>query len=265
MSASRAAGTRLDSADRRCVRRRPVLERRHRRHRPRIRRRLQRDHRKRIRRRASNTSTARFEQEQHGRLVLGGLSADEQVPHTTRLHDSLLSVARRYVDRVRGRPACSSSAGLGARLGLADDRRRSERASKTNDDRVDLRALTGGVDVHAAVDRRAPQLVFGGRYTFNDRADNQPQYLGIGPHVIARRRRRSNPAELDHEAAAPADWRPLRRELVVPARLGGGAAADPRRRCTHPPATATPSAAPTSRNSPMPAISRSQTMRPTRA
>ena len=68
-------------------------------------------------------------------------------------------------------------------------------------------------------------------------------------------------SQLNRMRNAPTtDRHPLRRQLLVPARLRRRAAADPRRRCARRRATATPSAAPICRSWPTPATWRCRTM-----
>jgi hypothetical protein len=126
---------------------------------------------------AGEFSTARFEKEQAGRLVRGGYPL-EDVPATTRLHDSLLSAFIGYA--TRGSPRVVLLGGISARLDrpTIDD---VEAEQYENDEGV-APAFTGGVDVLAPLSSRA-QLVIGARYTYNQR-DTRQQYLGIGADIL---------------------------------------------------------------------------------
>jgi hypothetical protein len=122
-------------------------------------------------------TTARFEQEQSGRLVRGGFPL-EGIPATTRLRDSLLSVLVGYA---RGKSTrLMFVGGLSLRLDrpTIDD---AEAERYDNDDGV-LPVFTGGVDVLHPLSSRT-QLVISGRYSMNER-DTRQQYLGVGPHIV---------------------------------------------------------------------------------
>ena len=125
-------------------------------------------------------STARFELEQSGRLV-GGSTLNEQVPHTTRLHDSLLT-ALGGVSFASGETRVLVLGGLGARLDSPTIDGDPRDASETNHDRGWPVVPTGGLEVQRALSVRV-SAVFGVRYAFNDRAENH-RYLGIGPHIL---------------------------------------------------------------------------------
>jgi hypothetical protein len=124
---------------------------------------------------AAEYSTARFEQEQSGRLVRGCSSIDPCLAHTTRLRDSLLS-GLAGVALSSGRTRFQLLGGVSARLDdpTIDDVPR-------DDDGLPV-ALTGGLDLLQSVSERAA-LVFGARYSYAERAETH-QYLGIGPHVL---------------------------------------------------------------------------------
>jgi len=126
-------------------------------------------------------TTARFEREQHGRLVSGGVRT-EAVPHTTRLRDSLISALAGY-STARGALRAQFLVGVSARL----DRPTIDGVPR--DDGPDTAAnsvlplvVSGGVDVVRWVGTRAA-LVLGARYFVIDRSENV-QFLGIGPHVF---------------------------------------------------------------------------------
>ena len=125
-------------------------------------------------------STARFELEQHGRLV-GGSFPNEQVPHTTRLHDSLLT-ALGGVSFESGETRVLVLGGLGTRLDSPTINGDPREASETNHDRGWPVVPTGGLEVQRALNVRVSAM-FGVRYAFNDRAENH-RYLGIGPHIL---------------------------------------------------------------------------------
>ena len=125
-------------------------------------------------------SAARFELEQHGRLV-GGSFPNEQVPHTTRLHDSLLT-ALGGVSFESGETRLLVLGGVGARLDSPTIDGDPREASETNHDRGWPVVPTGGLDVLRSLNTRV-SAAFGVRYAFNDRAENH-RYLGIGPHIL---------------------------------------------------------------------------------
>jgi hypothetical protein len=122
-------------------------------------------------------TTAWFEQEQSGRLVLGGFPL-ESIPATTKLRDSMLSILAGYATSGSTRIAFL---GGGARLDRTTiDGVEAEKYD--NDEEGELLPITGGVDVMRSLSSRA-QFVISGRYTYNQR-HTRLQYLGIGPHVI---------------------------------------------------------------------------------
>ena len=125
-------------------------------------------------------STARFELEQHGRLV-GGTFPNELVPHTTRLHDSLLT-ALGGVSFESGQTRVLVLGGLGARLDSPTIDGEPREATETNHDRGWPVVPTGGLELQRSFHVRA-SAIFGVRYAFNDRAANH-RYLGIGPHIL---------------------------------------------------------------------------------
>ena len=122
-------------------------------------------------------TTAWFEQEQSGRLVLGGFPL-ESIPATTKLRDSMLSILAGYA--TSGSTRIVFLGGVGARL----DRTTIDgvEQEKYDNDEGEMLPLTGGVDWLRPLSSRA-QLVISGRYTYNER-HTRLQYLGIGPHVI---------------------------------------------------------------------------------
>jgi hypothetical protein len=124
-------------------------------------------------------TTARYEQEQNGRLVLGAFPL-EQVRATTRLHDSLFSVLAGYA--TRGSTRIALLGGVSLRLDRATINDVEAEEYTTTGESVLRAGLTGGVDVLTPLASRV-QMVFTARYTFNQR-DERLQYLGIGPHII---------------------------------------------------------------------------------
>jgi hypothetical protein len=125
-------------------------------------------------------STARFEQEQYGRLVGGGY-ATEAVPHTTRLHDSLLTVLG-GVALGAGPTRVVVQGGLSAKLDSPTVNGEPREASEVNRDQGLPFVPTGGLDLLRSLSPRASAM-FSVRYSFTDRAENH-QYLGIGPHIL---------------------------------------------------------------------------------
>lgn len=122
-------------------------------------------------------TTARFEQEQSGRLVRGGFPL-ESVPATTRLRDSLLSFLAGYATGGSTRVVF-----LGG-LSLRRDRPTIDgvEAQQYDNDEGVMPAITGGVDLLHPMSSHV-QLIVTGRYTLNQR-DTREQYLGIGPYII---------------------------------------------------------------------------------
>lgn len=128
---------------------------------------------------AGEYSTVRFEQEQSGRLVLGGFPFDG-VPATTRLHDSLLSGLIGYA--TTGPTRIVVLAGLGVVLDDPTINGEPRKAFSEGREQGPPVALTGGVDVHRPFNGRAA-LLFGVRYSYAERAETH-RYLGIGPHLL---------------------------------------------------------------------------------
>jgi len=128
---------------------------------------------------AAEYTTAWFEREQGGRLVDGIYGGGG--PHTTVLHDSLLSGLIGYATS-GGQTRVQILGGLSAKLDVptVDDVSRDE-AFSTVDDEFPW-VITSGVDVRREMSNRVA-LVVGARYSFIDRRTSY-QYLGIGPHVL---------------------------------------------------------------------------------
>jgi hypothetical protein len=124
-------------------------------------------------------TTARYEQVQNGRLVLGPFPL-EQVPATTRLQDSLLSILGGYA--TRGSTRVAFLGGVSLRLDRATINDVEAEEYTTTGESVLPVGLTGGIDVLTPLASRV-HMVFTARYTFNQR-DERLQYLGIGPHII---------------------------------------------------------------------------------
>jgi len=129
---------------------------------------------------AGEYSTARFEQVQDGRLVLGPFPL-EHVPATTRLRDSLASVLAGYARG--GATRLVFLGGVSFRLDRAtiNDVEAEDYRVYGTGEKV-LPALTAGVDFLSPLSPRV-SLSIGGRYTFNQR-DERLEYLGIGSHII---------------------------------------------------------------------------------
>jgi len=126
---------------------------------------------------ATEYTTAFYEQEQNGRLVLGGFPL-ESVPVTTRLRDSLLHAMAGYA--TEGATRLLFLGGVSFKLDRATmDGVEAEEYETDPDSQV---AYTGGVDMLHRLGERT-DLLISGRYTFNPR-DKRLQYLGIGPHII---------------------------------------------------------------------------------
>jgi len=129
---------------------------------------------------AVELSTARYEQEQSGRLV-GGPFPNDSVPHTTRLHDSLLSGLVGYAWSARTTRMVILG-GLSARLDEPTiDGEPRDPLDAEGEERLPF-VPTGGVDLLKSLNSRTAFIV-GGRYCFVDRPENH-RYLGIGPHVL---------------------------------------------------------------------------------
>jgi hypothetical protein len=123
-------------------------------------------------------TTAFYEQEQDGRLVLGPFPL-EHVPATTRLRDSLLHVMAGYA-ATDGAIRTVFLGGVSFKLDRATIN--DVEAEEYQVDPPAPVAFTGGVDVMRRLAART-DLLFSGRYTFNPR-DTRLQYLGIGAHII---------------------------------------------------------------------------------
>jgi hypothetical protein len=129
---------------------------------------------------AAEWSTARFEQEQSGRLVVGGGFPHESVPHTTRLHDSLLSGLVGYAWSA-GQTRVVILGGAGARLDEPTIDGESREPFEVGKERLPF-VPTGGIDVLQSLNSRAA-FVVGARYAYVDRPENH-EYLGIGGHIL---------------------------------------------------------------------------------
>lgn len=128
---------------------------------------------------AAEWSTARFEQEQSGRLV-GGAFPNESVPHTTRLHDSLLSGLVGYAWSA-GRTRVVVLGGLGVKLDEPTIDGEPREPFEVGDEPLPF-VPTGGLDVLQPLNSRTA-FIAGARYSYIDRAENH-RYLGIGGHVL---------------------------------------------------------------------------------
>ena len=129
---------------------------------------------------AGEYTTARFEQIQSGRLVLGGFPA-ESIPATTKLRDSLVSGLAGYAT-APGSTRLLMLGGLSLPLDLPTVNGVERENFETADENTFPLILTGGIDVIRSLGARV-SLTFGGRYSFIDRKVNL-QYLGIGRHVV---------------------------------------------------------------------------------
>ena len=128
---------------------------------------------------AAEWSTARFEQEQSGRLVGGGFP-NESIPHATRLHDSLLSGLVGYAWSA-GTTRVVILGGVSAKLDEPTIDGEPREPFEVEPEVFPL-IPTGGLDVVKSLNSRTA-LVVGGRYSFVDRHENHI-YLGIGRHVL---------------------------------------------------------------------------------
>jgi hypothetical protein len=129
---------------------------------------------------AAEFSTARFEQEQYGRLV-GGAFPNDGVPHTTRLRDSLL-MGLAGVSTTSGSTRVRALGGVGTTLDSPTiDGEPRDAPKREVDDRLPF-VLAAGVDVLHSFNTRAA-FVFGMRYAYSDRPENH-RYLGIGSHLV---------------------------------------------------------------------------------
>jgi hypothetical protein len=129
---------------------------------------------------AVELTTARFEQQQSGRLVGGGFPGDS-VPHTTRLHDTLLSGLVGYAWLARTTRVVILG-GLSAKLDdpTVDGEPR-EPFDVEGEEPLPF-VPTGGGDVLISLNSRTA-LSVGARYSFVDRPENH-RYLGIGRHIL---------------------------------------------------------------------------------
>jgi hypothetical protein len=126
---------------------------------------------------AAEYTTAFYEQEQSGRLVLGGFPL-EGIPATTRLRDSLLHVMAGYATKGATRTVFLGGVSFKLDRATIND----VEADEYDTDPASPLAFTGGIDLlHRLAERT--DLLITGRYTFNPR-DTRLQYLGIGPHII---------------------------------------------------------------------------------
>jgi hypothetical protein len=123
---------------------------------------------------AGEITTARFELQQSGRLV-GGPGMNEGAPHTTRLHDSLLSGFIGYATP----PGATRVLFLGGIGKLLDSPTVDGVARQSTASAI---VPTGGVDLLRTLGARS-SLIIGGRYSFAERNLNLT-YLGIGPHLL---------------------------------------------------------------------------------
>ena len=130
---------------------------------------------------AGEFTTARYSQEQEGRLVEGCTVSTPCLVHTTTLHDSILSALAGYVNS-GGRTRVQFVGGIGARLDSPEIDGEPRQASETNHDRGWPLVLAGGFDVMHALSARSA-LVVGARYGYGRRAENH-RYLGVGPHMV---------------------------------------------------------------------------------
>jgi len=129
---------------------------------------------------AGEFTTARFTQEQSGRLVEGCSGPSPCVQHTTELHDSLLSGLVGYAWS-NGNTRVMLLGGASARLDEPTVDGEPREPFEVGDELFPL-VPTGGIDVLQSLNSRTA-VTFGARYSFIDRAENH-QYLGIGPHVL---------------------------------------------------------------------------------
>ena len=126
-------------------------------------------------------TTARYSQQQNGRLIEGCTLSTPCLSHTTTLHDSILSGLVGYAN-TGGRTRLQFVGGIGARLDSPEIDGEPRDASETNHDRGMPFVLTGGFDVMHSLSARSA-LVLGARYAYGERAENH-RYLGIGAHIF---------------------------------------------------------------------------------
>jgi hypothetical protein len=126
-------------------------------------------------------TTARYSQQQNGRLIEGCTLSTPCLSHTTTLHDSILSGLVGYAN-TGGRTRLQFVGGIGARLDSPEIDGEPRDASETNHDLGMPFVLTGGFDVMHSLSARSA-LVLGARYAYGERAENH-RYLGIGAHIF---------------------------------------------------------------------------------
>jgi len=126
---------------------------------------------------ATEYTTAFFEQEQSGRLVLGPYPL-EGLPATTRLRDSLLHVMAGYATEGATRLVVLGGVSFTLDRATIDG----VEADEYDTDPASPMAFTGGIDLLQRLAERTDLLITS-RYTFNPR-DTRLQYLGIGAHII---------------------------------------------------------------------------------
>lgn len=129
---------------------------------------------------AAELTTARFEQEQSGRLVRTGFP-DDSVPHATRLHDSLLGGFVGYAWLARTTRVLILG-GLSAKLDEPTIDGEPREPFDVEGGELLPFVPTAGIDMLKSLNSRTAFIV-GGRYSFVDRPENH-RYLGIGPHVL---------------------------------------------------------------------------------
>jgi hypothetical protein len=120
-------------------------------------------------------TTARYSQEQEGRLIEGCTLSTPCLPHTTTLHDSILSGLVGYA-HTDGRTRVQFVGGIGARLDSPEIDGEPRQSSETNHDRGMPFVLTGGFDDPLASARQA--LVWRTPRLLHSRRGHR--YLGIG-------------------------------------------------------------------------------------
>ena len=126
---------------------------------------------------ATDYTTAFYEQEQSGRLVLGPFPL-EGVPATTRLRDSLLHVMAGYATQGTTRLVFLG----GAAFTLDRATINGVEAEEYDTDPASPFAFSGGMDLLQRLAARTDLLITG-RYTYHPR-DTRLRYLGIGAHII---------------------------------------------------------------------------------
>lgn len=122
-------------------------------------------------------TTARFEQQQSGRLVPGSDGGLRTV--VTQLHDTIVSaLVGKAVTAGRTRVQFVGGAGMVIDQPTADGADIYDSGIEEQNRLV----LTGGIDLQAPAGARAA-FVISARYSYNERAE-QAQFLGIGPHIF---------------------------------------------------------------------------------